>query len=224
MTKYPFRLADQISNRRADESLQDREQQGFCSRSCRDGFTARLARVCRYTADPGPRSRLPHCSGHLSSLPPAAAAVTTRFAALGLGIALSLGWPLPAEALECTLDSGATGSGQPAARVASSDEHVLAYRLVPDEVSVGQVVMMRGRVCRKDGQPLRGTIKASATMPRHGHGMNYSTSVAMHHDGRFEASGFVLHMPGAWQFEIRIVERIGGNSHQDVVRFMRQAG
>jgi len=161
----------------------------------------------------------------VTSLPLAAASVSTRFATFSIGATLCLGLPPPAAALGCVLDSGvlhpgAAQSGRPATRVESSDEHVLVYHLLPDKVGVGQAVVMQGRVCRKDGQPLRGTIKTDATMPKHGHGMNYSTSVVIHRDGRFEASGFVLHMPGVWQFEVRIVE---GN-RQDVVRFTRQAG
>ena len=35
--------------------------------------------------------------------------------------------------------------------------------------------------------------------------MNYAAQLVMHDDGRFDATGFVLHMPGPWVFQVKVV-------------------
>ena len=39
-----------------------------------------------------------------------------------------------------------------------------------------------------------------ATMPEHGHGMNYRASVRPLADGRWRVEGLMLHMPGRWRW------------------------
>ena len=120
-----------------------------------------------------------------------------------------------AVAASCGLDSGHSPTGR-----VSSQTHELWYRFVPAEFPVGKTLVMQGRLCRMDGRPLSGTVKADANMPSHGHGMNYRTEVQrLANDGRFEVVGFLLHMPGIWEFEIKIVEQ----GKQDVLRFSHQA-
>jgi len=41
-------------------------------------------------------------------------------------------------------------------------------------------------------------------MPEHGHGMNYRPTIEVLGDGRFRASGLLLHMPGRWQLSFTV--------------------
>ena len=53
--------------------------------------------------------------------------------------------------------------------------------------------------CRGPGsEPVR-EMAVDATMPAHGHGMNYRPAVAMLGAGRFRFTGLMLHMPGTWR-------------------------
>jgi hypothetical protein len=47
-------------------------------------------------------------------------------------------------------------------------------------------------------------VDVSAFMPDHGHGMTTKPIVKRIQDGRFEASGLLLHMPGFWELYIDI--------------------
>lgn len=58
-------------------------------------------------------------------------------------------------------------------------------------------------------------FKFDATMPAHGHGMNYVPEITDRGENRYSASGLLLHMPGMWRFEVSF--GFGGKIH----RFIR---
>jgi hypothetical protein len=41
-------------------------------------------------------------------------------------------------------------------------------------------------------------MRVDATMPEHGHGMNYRASLAPLGNGHWRAEGLLFHMPGRW--------------------------
>ena len=85
-----------------------------------------------------------------------------------------------------------------------SDSFIVTYRFEPALPTVAEHFKLLGRICRKDDKVFEGTVKIDATMPHHGHGMNYVPVVALLPQGEFAANGFLLHMPGHWAFAIRI--------------------
>lgn len=102
----------------------------------------------------------------------------------------------PAAAQSCPDLSGAS--------TLESDRYVLAYRTKPDRVAVGQHFSMELVVCAKSGQPMAETVRVDAHMPEHRHGMNYRTTVKAADSGRYQAEGFMFHMPGRWEFIFEI--------------------
>ncbi|MEM7299954.1 MAG: hypothetical protein AAF468_02635 [Pseudomonadota bacterium] len=44
-----------------------------------------------------------------------------------------------------------------------------------------------------------------ATMPMHGHGMNYRPKITPQSDGSTLAEGMLFHMPGKWRLEVDVV-------------------
>lgn len=77
----------------------------------------------------------------------------------------------------------------------------LAWRSVPERIRSGQAFALQVRVCPAGAQ----LAAADATMPEHGHGMNYRASVHPLGGGRFEVKGLLWHMPGRWElrFDVR---------------------
>lgn len=57
---------------------------------------------------------------------------------------------------------------------------------------------------RSDPLPTRLTV--DATMPAHGHGMNYEAKAAPVDDNSYEAKNLVFHMPGVWRLEVTAYE------------------
>jgi len=83
----------------------------------------------------------------------------------------------------------------------------LFYDLAPKQPKVGQPFIMTLQICPPDPAPFNGGVNVDAYMPDHKHGMNYSPEVSKLHDGLFQAQGFLLHMPGRWQFRFSIRDR-----------------
>lgn len=54
-------------------------------------------------------------------------------------------------------------------------------------------------------------IEASASMPAHGHGMNYQPEIHDNAHGDIVSSGWLMHMPGKWQVQVRT--RKGSDYH-----------
>jgi len=76
-------------------------------------------------------------------------------------------------------------------------QHVVAWR-APAPVPLAQFFTIEFAACARGGDEIR-PPRVDATMPQHGHGVNYRPTVEALGNGRFRASGLLLHMPGAWQ-------------------------
>lgn len=46
-------------------------------------------------------------------------------------------------------------------------------------------------------------VEVGATMPAHGHGMNYRPEITRTYHGAFVTSGWLMHMAGNWEIEIK---------------------
>jgi hypothetical protein len=76
-------------------------------------------------------------------------------------------------------------------------QHVVVWRS-PQPVPLAQFFTLDFAACARSGEQIT-PPRVDATMPQHGHGMNYRPTVESLGDGRFRASGLLLHMPGRWQ-------------------------
>jgi len=121
--------------------------------------------------------------------PAAAAGVAAAAVAIGLA--------LPASACP-TIEQGFR-------RLASTDAEV-AYRWAPAELKVGQFFAAEVVACRAPGPEPVGGIVIDATMPAHGHGMNYRPAAARAAPGHYRFTGLMLHMPGTWRVTIDLVQ------------------
>lgn len=88
----------------------------------------------------------------------------------------------------------------------------VAYRWEPASVKVGQFFSAEVMACRPNAGVTR--INLDATMPAHGHGMNYRPTASQLAPGHYRFTGLMLHMPGRWQIVIdlydgtRLLERL----------------
>ncbi len=90
-------------------------------------------------------------------------------------------------------------------RLASADAEV-AYRWEPAELKVGHFFAAEVVACRApNSEPVR-EIRLDATMPAHGHGMNYRPSAAQTAPGHYKFTGLMLHMAGTWRVTIDLVQ------------------
>lgn len=119
------------------------------------------------------------------------AALTARAALAGLLFA--------APALAC--DPALPGGDAP--RI-EGERYVLAWRAQPAPIRLGEFFVLEIAVCARDGASPPDVLRVDAQMPEHRHGMNYRPSVARSGDGRFVASGLLLHMPGRWEFVFQL--------------------
>ena len=90
-------------------------------------------------------------------------------------------------------------------RLASAEAEV-AYRLEPAELKVGQFFTADVVACRTPRQEALRDIKIDATMPAHGHGMNYRPSATRAAPDHYRFSGLMLHMPGTWRVTIDLLQ------------------
>jgi hypothetical protein len=89
-----------------------------------------------------------------------------------------------------------------ATRLQLDDDVSLYYRVTSPPIMVAKHFAMQFRFCR-ERQPLSiDRFKLDASMPAHGHGMNYRASIVSQDEGRFEARGLMFHMPGKWQLKL----------------------
>lgn len=88
--------------------------------------------------------------------------------------------------------------------IVEDDRLTIGMMLQPNNLVVGQLFSLAITVCDTDKTPFIGTIKASATMPAHNHGMNYQPSFHMTSPGQFLGTGFVFHMPGLWRLQLAL--------------------
>jgi hypothetical protein len=80
--------------------------------------------------------------------------------------------------------------------------HVVALR-VPAPLPLSQFFALDLAVCAQDGGRID-PPRVDATMPQHGHGMNYRPTVEPLGEGRYRVNGMLLHMPGRWQLSIAV--------------------
>jgi YtkA-like len=105
---------------------------------------------------------------------------------------------LPDRAWACTTEQGFH-------RLTTTEAEV-AYRFDPPTLKVGQFFAAEVIACRAPGgEPVR-EVLIDATMPAHGHGMNYRPSSIRTGDGHYRFTGLMLHMPGAWQITVDLVQ------------------
>ena len=88
----------------------------------------------------------------------------------------------------------------PAGTRVESQGMALSYRTIPAKISVGEQFVLELGICPKTGTALSGRVKLDAQMPEHKHGMNYQPSVKPMGGGRYRSEGWLLHMPGRWEF------------------------
>jgi hypothetical protein len=89
-------------------------------------------------------------------------------------------------------------SGADAQRIAGQ-HYVLAWRSAAP-IRLSEFFGLEIAVCAKDGGARPAALRVDARMPAHQHGMNYQPKVVALGDGRFAASGLLLHMLGRWEF------------------------
>jgi hypothetical protein len=87
-----------------------------------------------------------------------------------------------------------------AASRAELDGYVASFSTDPEEIPIGDHFTVSVSVCRPGGGTFEGSLVVDADMPSHGHGMNYRPEVRELAAGRFQAEGFLFHMPGEWRF------------------------
>lgn len=107
---------------------------------------------------------------------------------------------LPGAAAACELTLG------PDALRAEDQTYQLALQTVPAPIAVSKPFAIKLQICRKEGTAFAGRVDVDAIMPAHRHGMNYKPVLENGADGVITGSGFVFHMPGKWQFLIRLSE------------------
>jgi hypothetical protein len=114
-------------------------------------------------------------------------------------LALAQGQGQPGQAVVTCLpiDSGAVMTAPNAAAFAA------ALKTTPTPIVVGAPFVVNLQVCAMNGQPIE-RLSIDATMPAHRHGMNYKTEIAARGDGRYEARGFLFHMPGRWEVTLSV--------------------
>lgn len=87
-----------------------------------------------------------------------------------------------------------------------SPQAEIAYRWEPAELKVGQFFAAEIVACRTHKDAPAPEIRIDATMPAHGHGMNYRPSATSTAPGRYRFTGLMLHMPGTWQIAIDLLQ------------------
>jgi len=80
--------------------------------------------------------------------------------------------------------------------------HVVAWR-APAPLPLARFFAIEFAACARDGGGTDAP-RVDATMPEHGHGMNYRPAVESIGSGRFRARGLLLHMPGRWQLSFTV--------------------
>ena len=97
-----------------------------------------------------------------------------------------------------------------------SDLLKVVFRWEPTELKVGQFFALEVVDCTPSAGPAE-RIAIDATMPAHGHGMNYRPASQRVAAGHYRFTGLMLHMPGTWRFTFRLITGdIGIVLEQDV--------
>jgi len=89
-------------------------------------------------------------------------------------------------------------------RISSLDDAMLHYRVKSPPLRVAQHFSMQFLLCRDQTALPIEAFKLDASMPAHGHGMNYKASINWLDDGLVEANGMLFHMPGQWRVTVNL--------------------
>jgi len=103
-------------------------------------------------------------------------------------------------------DAGACPSRDEGFQRLAAQGAEIAYRWEPRELKVGQFFAAEVVACRAPGGGDVREIVVDATMPAHGHGMNYRPSIDPLGAGRFRFTGLMLHMPGTWRLSFDLYQ------------------
>ena len=103
-------------------------------------------------------------------------------------------------AADCTAPSSDGTEIQFVSEVADIRAEVL-----PSPLTVGNPFSLRLYVC-SPSEAVRITT-VSANMPAHGHGMNYRPTIRETTENTFISDGWLFHMPGVWEVNIRLTVR-----------------
>lgn len=102
--------------------------------------------------------------------------------------------------------------GADAERIAGR-RFVIDWRVEPAPLRLSEFFAVVVSACERRGEQVS-RVRVDATMPAHQHGMNYAPTVTSESEGRFRASGLLLHMPGRWEFTFDLA----GDSSREVLR------
>jgi YtkA-like len=106
---------------------------------------------------------------------------------------------LPSHLSAGCLPAGAAG----VMRAPESTTFEAALQTDPAPVIVGAPFAVKFHVCAAGGKTID-RLTIDATMPAHRHGMNYKPEIAALGDGKYEARGFLFHMPGQWEITLSV--------------------
>ena len=81
------------------------------------------------------------------------------------------------------------------------------YRSHPGDIVIGNFFKFEVVVCQ-GLETWTGSLSLDATMPAHGHGMNYEPGVSRTEKG-FTAEGLLFHMPGQWRLDFGLQDDSG---------------
>ena len=120
--------------------------------------------------------------------------------------ALSVAWPALSYA-QCPATSIDPASFT---RAAEDGPTAVYFRTEPRYIPLGEFFSLEVSVCHEAKQWL-GSLAVDATMPAHGHGMNYKPQFTRKEDV-FIVDGFLFHMPGQWRLDF-ILQGDAGSHH-----------
>ncbi len=120
-------------------------------------------------------------------------------------------------AVLCIALSAGDGNAQPASRECQAAENVfvmtarspspfrVALGIRPARPAVSTPFVVELEVCDNDGRRVE-RLAIDATIPAHRHGMNYKPELVAIGNGRYEARGFLFHMPGRWEITLSLYD------------------
>ncbi|CAN1559210.1 hypothetical protein MCEMSEM23_02573 [Rhabdaerophilaceae bacterium] len=73
----------------------------------------------------------------------------------------------------------------------------------PPKIAVGAPFAIELLLCGESSRVER--VAIDATMPAHRHGMNYTPTVVVVGDSRYQARGMLFHMPGRWEVVVTVL-------------------
>lgn len=87
-------------------------------------------------------------------------------------------------------------------RPLSSGPVAIAWRADPPRLAARQAFAIRVRLCPDTAH----LVSLDATMPEHGHGMNYRPTLTALGGGQWRADGLLWHMSGRWELRFEVAD------------------